>query len=43
MENEIDDMIILIKENPELFHDGIDLDIINLLVKIKKYLKKEVK
>ena len=38
---DIDDMITLINENEYLFHDGIDLDIVYLLQKIKNYIKKE--
>lgn len=39
MIEEIDDMIKIILECPELFHDGINEDILRLLIKIKKYIE----
>lgn len=38
---EINRMIQVIEESPELFHDGIDEEIIDLLKKIIKYLRSE--
>lgn len=38
---EIDNMIKNIINSPELFHDGIDEEILELLLKIKKNLKEE--
>lgn len=37
---EIINMIQVIKESPELFHDGIDEEIIELLERIKKDYEK---
>lgn len=39
----IDLMIKNIEVSPELFSDGIDEEILELLKDIKKYIKKEVK
>jgi len=39
----IDDYIKVIEESPELFHDGIDIEILDLLKTIKKYLLEERK
>lgn len=39
MLEEINNMISVIKDCPELFHDNIDTDIIDLLERIKKYIK----
>lgn len=39
--NEVIGMIEVIEESPELFHDGIDEEIISLLKAIVIYLKKE--
>lgn len=36
--NEIIGMIEVIEESPELFHDGIDEEIISLLRKVVNYL-----
>ena len=41
MIKKINNMILIIKESPELFHDGIDEEIIDLLNEIKKYLESE--
>ncbi len=41
--NEICNYKILIMESPELFSDGMDDEIINLLNKILKYLEREEK
>lgn len=41
--NEIDNIIALIYDSPELFHDGIDEEIIDLLKKIRKYIESEEK
>jgi hypothetical protein len=41
--NDIDNILALIYDSPELFHDGIDEDIIDLLLKIKKYIESEEK
>lgn len=40
MIEEIEAMIKNIMLSPELFHDGIDEEILDLLLKIKKYLEK---
>lgn len=40
MIKKIDNWIDIIKDNPELFHDGIDEDLIKLLNDIKKYIEK---
>lgn len=37
----IQEMIEVILESPELFHDGIDEEIIDLLEYLKKELRKE--
>lgn len=39
MIKEIENMITVIINSPELFHDGIDEEIVSLLVQIKKYIK----
>lgn len=39
--NEIENMIGVILTSPELFTDGIDSEITELLIKIKKYIKEE--
>lgn len=39
----IDNIVALIYDSPELFHDGIDDDIIVLLKEIRKYIEKEKK
>ena len=39
MLQEIKDMIQVIQDCPELFHDGIDVEIIDLLKRIEKYIK----
>lgn len=41
--NEIDNTIALIYDSPELFHDGIDNDIVTLLKRIRRYIEKEEK
>ena len=41
MIKEIDNMISLIISSPELFHDGIDEEIVSLLVQLKKYIKEK--
>lgn len=41
MIQEIDSMIANILISPELFHDGIDEEIIELLIKIKKEMEKK--
>ncbi len=41
--NEIDNIIALIYDSPELFHDGIDNDIVTLLKRIRRYIEKEEK
>ena len=39
----INNILALIYDSPELFHDGIDEDIIDLLVEIRKYIESERK
>lgn len=39
----IDNCIALIVDNPELFHDGIDDDIITMLKQIRKNIESEEK
>ena len=39
--NEIENMIGVILTSPELFTDGIDSELAELLIKIKKYIKEE--
>lgn len=41
MIKEIENMIAVIISSPELFHDGIDEEIVSLLVKIEKYIKEK--
>ena len=35
----IQSYIDVIKISPELFHDGIDKEILDLLIEVKKYIK----
>ena len=39
MIKEIDNMISVIISSPELFHDGIDEEIVELLIRIKKEIE----
>lgn len=41
--SDINNILALIYDSPELFHDGIDEDIIDLLVEIRKYIESERK
>ena len=38
---DINNMKQVIQENPELFHDGIDLELLDLLNDIKKYIEEK--
>lgn len=40
---EIANMIAVIAQSPELFHDGIDEEIMELLLQTKTFIEKEIK
>lgn len=35
---EINNMLVVVADSPELFHDGIDEELLELLADIKKYI-----
>ena len=37
--SELENMIKVIITSPELFHDGIDEEILSLLLQVKRYIK----